>query len=669
MLLQKLILEDYSAYQNKNEFDFTCKSNKPVVLIGGLNGSGKTTILESIMVCLYGKKYLGNITKLQYYDFLRSKIYRHGRIIKKKASVSISFLFFNDGDTNTYTVERAWYISNSKNLIEEINVKKNNRTISDMDKTHWQTFVEELVPFEIAKLFFIDSEKIISMIDSSTKRNFEIHESMNSLLGLDVINRLQNDLKLYVKKNSKTELKESSIQYEKLTDEKQELERVMKSLQENLLIKKQFYDDSVSKINNLESKLNKSGGIYAKRREKLNSEYLSLKNIQRVKDKSLRFSLGTMGPFCLCPSLLKDVSLYISKDLDHAYKKSNLEFLEKHIKEKLSEISKKSFWNELKISESERKIVLSNLKCKLSINYIPNKNNLLFNLSMQDSYKIQTAIKEYIPNMFERLISESKSHLKVENELKKIESELASAPSDDIVGEIFSELRIIYEESALINSEITHIDEKISSKTFAIKIVKNKLIDTLKSQHHIKNNNTKLQLAVKLQKVLDTYIDKLLETKIFNFENNLLDTISYLLHKVNFVQRVYVDRKTFQIYLYDSENKLLSEKLLSMGEKQIICTAILWALAMISNRILPFIIDTPMARLDSEHRTRLIKNFYPTASYQMIILSTNTEITSDEYAILNSKISKSYMLVHSTKSGTRVKNGYFSKEKKQLVVS
>ena len=69
MLFEKLTIENYGVYAQKTEFDFSTTPKKPIVLIGGLNGSGKTTIFESIMIALYGKIYLGRkTTKKKYVD-------------------------------------------------------------------------------------------------------------------------------------------------------------------------------------------------------------------------------------------------------------------------------------------------------------------------------------------------------------------------------------------------------------------------------------------------------------------------------------------------------------------------------------------------------------------------------------------------------------------------
>ena len=87
------------------------------------------------------------------------------------------------------------------------------------------------------------------------------------------------------------------------------------------------------------------------------------------------------------------------------------------------------------------------------------------------------------------------------------------------------------------------------------------------------------------------------------------------------------------------------------------------ALAEVSGRKLPMIIDTPLARLDSIHRDRLVENFYPTASHQVIILSTDTEIDISYKEKLTPYLAQSYLLNFNEKSETtEVSTGYFNRQ-------
>ena len=78
MLLTKVTLSNYGVYRDKNEFDFRCDLDKPVILCGGTNGAGKTTLFESILLCLYGISFFEKkLTQKQYHEFLGRKIHRY----------------------------------------------------------------------------------------------------------------------------------------------------------------------------------------------------------------------------------------------------------------------------------------------------------------------------------------------------------------------------------------------------------------------------------------------------------------------------------------------------------------------------------------------------------------------------------------------------------------
>ncbi|MFO1003455.1 MAG: hypothetical protein U0936_24245 [Planctomycetaceae bacterium] len=134
----------------------------------------------------------------------------------------------------------------------------------------------------------------------------------------------------------------------------------------------------------------------------------------------------------------------------------------------------------------------------------------------------------------------------------------------------------------------------------------------------------------------------------------------FLLRKQAFVDHVEIDPETFGITLFDTLGATVPKDRLSEGEKQIFAISVLWGLAKASPRPLPAIIDTPMARLDSEHRTHLVERYFPNASHQVIILSTDAEVDETYYPKLEPFISHEYHLQYNEKEQlTTAEEGYF----------
>ena len=98
-------------------------------------------------------------------------------------------------------------------------------------------------------------------------------------------------------------------------------------------------------------------------------------------------------------------------------------------------------------------------------------------------------------------------------------------------------------------------------------------------------------------------------------------------------------------------------------------TAVVWGLAKTSGRPLPFMIDTPLARLDEENRDNLIEKFYPYASHQMIIFSTNSEINAEFYPKLEPFVESSFVIKYNSDKGKTVKHdSYFFDSKGEKVI-
>src|SRR6185369_10911925 len=124
----------------------------------------------------------------------------------------------------------------------------------------------------------------------------------------------------------------------------------------------------------------------------------------------------------------------------------------------------------------------------------------------------------------------------------------------------------------------------------------------------------------------------------------ILESFVQLLRKSNLVTGLNIDPSTFRIELTGGDGRALAFERLSAGERQLLATSILWGLAKASGRPLPTIIDTPLGRLDSSHRRHLLERYFPVASHQVILLSTDEEVDEESWKRLKPYIGRSYHL-------------------------
>ena len=655
MLLTELSLENYGVYLGKNKFNFECNIDKPVVLIGGKNGAGKTTILEAIMIALYGKGFLGKlVSKKEYHQFLSEKIYSNGKNLEKSASLQISFLFHHNKKEDFYVVKREWGIDG----IETLTVKKNNELLFNIDEDIWKQFIENIIPIGIAKLFFLDGDKIVRMINWD-KGSAEIHSSVESLVGLDLMERTQSDLKLYIMRRTGKGKhdKSNNALYKKMLAEKTNLNNEIKTMVEELNIKKLESDKISDKIEHAEEKITKLGGIYADKRIKERDERnKTIQNKIQI-EQDLTEELSTISPFYIIPVLFNKILKQLDQDEQNMKKQHGEEL----INDRLSFLSKKSsesdMWSGIKLDESTKKKLIKRIS-KILKNNSGKKPNIMFNLSAPDILEVKKIIYD-VHDGLPKFIQLSQKFVITKSKLLKLEESLTRAPKDDEIGPATTEINKLYEEMGTIKSEILHIERGILSKQAHIKIINNKLKKVIESNAKIEHGHRGVKFALDLHKAMDAYIKLMREKKIIQLEQHLLEAIHNLMHK-NMLHKIHIDRETYKLTLYDKDLEQIRPKRLSKGEMQMIGTALLWAVAKASGRSLPFVIDTPLSRLDGNHRTNLVERFYPTASHQMIILSTDKEIDKNEYLKLRPHIIKSYHIVHNdAKSITNISAGYF----------
>ncbi len=658
MHLTQVTLKNYGVYRDKVEFDLTTTPDKPVVLIGGTNGAGKTTLFESILIGFYGQSYFDKkTTRKDYERFLANKIHRYigTTASADSTSIIIDFKFFHNGIVEDYTVDRTWKNEDGR-IIEELKIKKNGQRLDSVEESQWQSFIEELIPKGIAKLFFFDGEKIVKMAEEENE-DIEIKSSFDSLLGLDIVEQLHSDLRVHIIRNMKDDTKTIQIQHDSYLKERDENLEDTARLQEKLSQKGGEIDEIGKTIDVLEAKISKIGGGFASKREDLKAKKSFLEMRQVSLENDLRVMLTGPLPLCIIPKQVKLLKAQIQKDETILKKQFEKEILDEKLVEITNALDSKKFWSGIDTNSEIKEKISKNI----SSLFASEKSELvsMFNFSSLESSQILSLIDNLKTEHLDNLKKTSMEYSKVADQLQQVDVSLVNAPKDDEIGPLISQLNALHENQGMLKNEIEHLEQQKVTKNSYLKMINLKLRNIIADKYKDKNAETQAELASKVQKVLDEYIKKLKVKKLDLLEVYLLEEIQRLMHKENLITKVSVNKETFDISLYD-KNGLVPKDLLSKGEKQMFATAVLLALAKTSGKPLPFMIDTPLARLDIGHRDNLIEKFFPYASHQVVIFSTDSEIDEKYYQKMKPYLARSYAMEYLPGKGKTMQHlGYF----------
>ena len=663
MLLTKITINDFGVYRGRNEFNFKTTPDKPIILCGGGNGAGKTTLFESIMTCLYGKESLEKkTTQKQYEQVILRSIHRFLGTKKSadEASIIIEFQFAHEGKISEYQVMRMWQ-NNDGRIDEKFTIKKkvgdeNFKELDSIEESQWQTFINQLIPKGVAKLFFFDGEKIQN-ISEERNEDVQIKASFDVLLGLDLIEQLKTDLSLSVLRSEDGETEKILAEIDKMTNEKEEADKKIGRLIEKKAEKDTEIQTVLGKIKLCEERVAKAGGGFYEKRESLKEEKIRLSTELSSVEREISQLCIDILPFCLVPNQLKEIKEKISKDRKNIQQGFEKEILEENFDAILKEMKSKD--NDIK--EITR---IFNDRLEKSGKRSPTT----FNLSTEDMQNVTNLINKIDKSIEKKLFDLTKTFGKTADELEKVQISLESVPKDDDVGPIISELQNENRELGRLESEFKNLEELEMQEKSLLGILNSKILNLVKDKHQDKRRISGMENAKRVQQVLDEYAQRLRDKKLELLQRYITDGLQMLLHKKEFIDKVSIDKETFEVKLFKGDDEI-SKEMLSKGELQMFATAVVWGLAKTSGRPLPFMIDTPLARLDEEHRESLVEKFYPYASHQLIIFSTNSEINGEFYPKLEPFVERSFVIKYDSDKGqTQKHDNYFFDNKGEKII-
>ena len=669
MKFKKLILNNFGLYRGKHEILLSTEDKeKPIVLIGGLNGAGKTTILDAIKYALYGKFANTNSGESNsYLDTIKEYINRDNKY--EGAYVELEIETTSGNESHLWGVQRFWtWTRNYKNLRESINVYDIDQATSVKCKNttreeQWYEYIQELVPNQISSLFFFDGEKIEEFADPY-KASRLLKTAVSSLFGINTLERLQKDLLVFEKKLIKNNGKDGNVSaLQILYEEIEYLSEEIEKLNNNKQIVEDEIEEIIKEKNINEQKYKQLGGEFAERRDEL----LSSKEEKEVELEALKNSLieeaSGVLPLQLTNKLLHKVVAQDKKERESKHTKRVIESLKERDKELLKKI-------EDLLTNNGLYIEINNY---LQEDLNKREANIIDKEYLNNSPDTSKQISEITTTLEKNRVIVKDLNIKIDqlkSDIEFLKNKIDNIPPDEKLKPLIEERRIINRKNEGLMKKLRTIDEDLLSKNFVYERKKKEYLNKAHTifSEKVHNNNERrfLEYSASSRDTIDEFKRRLIEKNIRKIERYILESFQHLLRKEKFIYNLNIDTDTFALKLHTEDGELITTERLSAGERQLLATAMLWGMARASGKPLPTIIDTPLGRLDSLHRGNLVNLYFPNASHQVILLSTDEEFDGDYYEMIRPYISREYTLQYSdTDRSTIVEEGY--KLKKELV--
>jgi DNA sulfur modification protein DndD len=696
MKFSNIEINNFRQYYNKVKVDLETNVERNIVIIGGRNGYGKTNFLLSIVWCLFGDKisqiddnFKKEIQKEKNYSsFMQQSINWTAKKEKiTKFSVSIKIVDIElpelktlNSNTNSILIKRTFDVASMNETLSIID-STSRLEMFDNESDKINFINDYIIPIDAAKFVFFDAEKIAEIANLSIKDEGSfINDALGKILGLDTYETLIEDIEFYInnlkKEGASKNLHEQIINNEKAIEISEDQ---INKLEEENAEKLKEIDDLKKKIreyDNLISQHSKQGNTSFDRNSIINEiDKLRVKEIELTE----RFNeLSEIIPLTILTGKLEEVKEHLKiqekNERSQNSSKENLEKIENFIEqlfnkppepenstmslkdkmfyyEKAQTLSKQLFKENDEYVEIEFEHDLSNSEKKLiedAINLINSQSKDLFESTIEEFNELQVKLT-YLNKTLSKVDADLEDELILEYSSKKETADYAVTEKNRQIGENNQQITKLKIDIVRLNQQLVTLVKKVDIN---------------------EQNKLKIQKSNQYIEVLNQFLDEQKNNHKESLEKTILSELKNLMHKlksesnqIKFIEDVKViilaSGQGMKITLFDQWKNEIRKESLSSGEKQIYISCLIKAILKESVKNLPIFIDTPLGRLDEEHRDSITEKYYPTLSEQVVLFSTNSEITPKRFKEISNNISKSYLLFNDGVN-TNLKSGYFN---------
>jgi len=660
VIFLELVLQNFGPYLGKQVINLRPEIDdtpRPIILLGGMNGGGKTTLMDAIRLALYGSRaQCSTRGNLAYSDFLTQSVNRNTPPTEK-ARIELAFEVIQDDKPTTLRVVRYW-TPDPKDGKDTLGILVDEEWPDKALANTWDEYIENLLPLGISNLFLFDGEQVKELAELDTPPPIVV-DAIQSLLGLELAERLSKDLDILVSRkrreiaNAKDLATLEEIE-QRIYQQKDELD----AANQDLAALDAELQRAEEQQRHASEKFIYEGGKIASDRNLLQNQYKDLETQVTEVRQTMRDLAAGVLPMALISPLLEQAESQAEKENRLIQAKVTQDVMQERDNRLIDYI------NNLKVNSKQIekiKAFLDEEKQELQQELVANEEPWL-TASTEVLTQLDSLLK-YDLNYSQSRAKDKQEKLKqLETEVDFLDRQIATAASPEAYEILKEAVRVAQNEVAKTKAAYESVNRRCEELKRAIAKTKQELENYAEDNIKLRNNQHIITASAKVQATLKLFKERLTLKKLNKLEIEVTECFRYLLHKSDLVHRVAIDTNTFSLSLYDLQGQLVPKHRLSAGEKQLLAIAFLWGLARVSGRSLPVAIDTPLGRLDSSHRTNLVERYFPTASHQVILLSTDTEISQVEVGRLREldAIRREYLLKYdSTKRQTTIESGYF----------